>query len=260
MFLLQEIMGSMKLENSRELIAIVGAGGKTGTMFTLAKALKTIGKRVLVTTTTAIYQPPIEDYDQLITGELQGFLKKSGVNKPRKDFGEIVVWGKETDKNGKLQGVSPEDIDKIWEAEAFSWILVEGDGAKRKSIKAPKETEPVIPSKTTVLLGVIGMQVLGKPVNEGNIHRVEYFTKITESKIGDSIDEVMLRRLILHKQGLFKGKPGNARAILLLNQCEEEAVRNRAMDLGERLSISYLVTSLHKRKVYGARIINEEQK
>lgn len=255
MILLKEIMDPLKLDKSKELVTIVGAGGKTGTMFTLAKELKSLGKRVLVTTTTAIYKPSTKEYDRLYMGDIQGFIKKLEKHDPSQNSGEIVVWGKETDKQEKIQGINPEDINKIWEDETFSWILVEGDGAKRKNIKAPRDNEPVIPSKTTIVIGVVGMQVLGKPINESSVHRVEHFMKITGTQMGDPIDEEVLHRLILHKQGLFKGKPTDAKRVLLLNQCEDETIRNRALAFADRLSISYLITSLQKQKVYGAKII-----
>ena len=253
MILLKEIMNPLKLKNSKELVTIVGAGGKTTAMFSLAKELKSLGKRVLVTTTTAIYKPPATDYDRLYVGEKPGIPKDKGKNDVPEHSGEIVVWGRETDNQGKIRGVAPEEIDEIWKEQYFSWILVEGDGAKGKSIKAPRDKEPVIPSKTTLLIGVIGMQVLGKPIEESRVHRVEYFTEITGRKKDDLIDESVLQRLILHEKGLFKETPPGAKKVLLLNQCEDTEIRNRAISLAKSLSLSYLVTSLQKQKVYDAK-------
>ena len=51
-----------------ELICFVGAGGKTTSLFRLARELKRCGKSVLVTTTTAIYCPDEGDCDEVITG------------------------------------------------------------------------------------------------------------------------------------------------------------------------------------------------
>ncbi len=42
---------------AKPLISIVGAGGKTTTMYTLAAELAAQGKRVVTTTTTNIYIP-----------------------------------------------------------------------------------------------------------------------------------------------------------------------------------------------------------
>jgi len=251
--LLQEIVDPLQLENSKEMVTIVGAGGKTSTLFMLAKELKSLGKRVLVTTTTAIYEPVAGDYDRRYTEEILDFKKKIANLQVSRSTGEIVVWGRKTHEEGKLRGINPEDIDEIWETRKFSWILVEGDGARGKNIKAPKAGEPVIPSKTTILIGVIGMEVLGKSIEEGIVHRIKHFTEVTGAKEGDEIHEALLRRLIFHENGLFKDKPGKAKGILLLNQCEDRHTRNRAITFADGLEISCLVTSLQNQTVYHAK-------
>ncbi len=253
MILLREIVDPSVLENSEELVTIVGAGGKTSTMFSLARELRSLGKRVLVTTTTAIYEPSAKEYDRLYTGDRKSLTKKIPNFHNSRNSGEITVWGSKTDHQGKLQGIKPEDIDAIFKAREFSWILVEGDGAKRKNIKAPKDHEPVIPSAATIVIGVIGMEVLGKPVDENSVHGIAPFIEVTGAKSGDKIEEEVLRRLIFHEKGLFKGAPPGAKRILLLNQCEDIEIRNRALAFAEDLSIPYLVTSLQKGKVYGAK-------
>ena len=46
---------------AREVISLVGAGGKTTLMFRLAKELLLSGKRVVTTTTTKILEPTPEE-------------------------------------------------------------------------------------------------------------------------------------------------------------------------------------------------------
>ncbi len=254
---LEGIMDSSQLQDSREFVTIVGAGGKTSTMYTLAKELKSRGKRVLVTTTTAIYHPEGKDYDQIFIGDKQELLNNYREYTSNSDSGEIVIWARTIDSAGKLRGVSPEDLDEIWKKKRFSWILVEGDGARGKNIKAPKEGEPVIPSKTTLLIGVIGMKILDKSVEESSVHRLEHFADVTGASKGDIISEDILRKLVLNKKGLFKATPEKGKIILLLNQCEDQDVQDRALVLANSLSIPYLVTSLQKQKLYGARKISK---
>jgi probable selenium-dependent hydroxylase accessory protein YqeC len=52
--------------NIPELISLVGAGGKTSTMFRLAQEFKALGKKVLVTTTTNIAFSETSKADRLI--------------------------------------------------------------------------------------------------------------------------------------------------------------------------------------------------
>ena len=53
---------------SRELISLVGAGGKTTLMFALAEELRILNRRVVTTTTTKIVPPAPEESPRLLTG------------------------------------------------------------------------------------------------------------------------------------------------------------------------------------------------
>jgi probable selenium-dependent hydroxylase accessory protein YqeC len=219
----------------RELITLVGAGGKTTTMFALAAELKSRGRSVLVTTTTAIYYPPVECYDEINIIdkiEIDSFRKVSG--------GSVHVLGSKVNEAGKLLGVKKEDINNIFNNNIFDYILVEGDGSKRLPIKAPAEHEPVIPEFTTKVVGVIGMDVFGKKINSDNVHRQELFCELAGSNIGEIIDEAKILSLIQNKNGLFKSTPSKACKYLLLNKVEKTRSFN---------SIEFIKTEIIRRKL-----------
>lgn len=56
-----------------EIISLVGGGGKTTTLYMLANELKNKNKKVLVTTTTAIYSPE-RGYDYYFLGLLHDYF------------------------------------------------------------------------------------------------------------------------------------------------------------------------------------------
>lgn len=201
--------------NMNELISIVGGGGKTTTMFHLARRLKHLNKKVLVTTTTAIYVPKADDYDNLV------ILDENIVHSRYLD-NTITVMGSRISSENKLLGVSKEYIDDLFKTSLFDYILVEADGSKGRPIKAPASHEPVIPSCTTKTIGVIGMDSLDKKANEDYVHRPELFVNVTESHVGDIIDEEVISRLIISENGLFKGVPSTSKKYLFLNKAESE--------------------------------------
>ena len=86
----------------------------------------------------------------------------------------------------------------------FDFILVEADGAKRKPIKAPADYEPVIPSSTTLVIGVIGLDALGKAIDEETIHRCELFCSLTGKKAGNTIDREASWSLYVRKPVFLK--------------------------------------------------------
>lgn len=216
----------------KEMICIVGGGGKTSTMFQLSRELSKMDKKVLVTTTTAIYYPEKEMFDNIIVSnkeELNIFDHTT--------YNCVTVLGSLISEEGKLLGVNPEFLDIIFLNGLFDYILVEGDGSKSRSVKAPAEHEPVIPSHITKLVGLIGIDCIGKTVCEENVHRLEHFCKILDCREGDIIDVEMIERLVMHEQGLFKASPRQAEKYLIFNKVDGESERNLAANITEELLV-----------------------
>ncbi len=208
----------------RELISIVGGGGKTTSMFRLGRELLSYGKKVLLATTTAIFLPNENEYENLILWKTDNeveFLKASTTG--------ITLLGYNIDKEkNKLKGVDGELIDNIFEMAIFDYIIVEADGANRKPIKAPASHEPVIPVRTTKLIGLIGTDCIGKKLYEENAHRAAILAEITNHKLGDIIDEDMIYNLLVAKEGIFKNRPEKSQKYIIMNKAETENRRRVA--------------------------------
>ncbi len=189
--------------NIPELISIVGAGGKTSTLFRLAHELKALGKKVLVTTTTNMALPEAFQADHLVVDDSKSLFLLPGI-----EGGVIVCLGSNiVNAKRKLKGVAPKYVTEIYQRQAFNYILVEADGSKRRPIKAPAHYEPVIPWGTKRIIGVIGLDALGQPITDEHVHRPELFCTVTGKRMGDLIDRECLVRLIVAENGLFRNVP-----------------------------------------------------
>jgi len=217
--------------DKKEMICFVGAGGKTSAMFHLAKELKQLGKKVLVTTTTSIFFPKKEEYDFPIINPRDDF-KDVFVN----ENGSIIVMGKECTKERKLKGFDKSWLDQLFMNSDFDYILVEGDGSRRKPIKAPASYEPVIPSLTACTIGVVGLDSVGKSISQETVHRVQAFCDIVGQGEGSIIDEESIIRLVSHENGLFKGTPRSSRKYLLLNKADDEETKK----ISKKIALSSL--------------------
>lgn len=184
---------------SKAVVSIVGAGGKTTLMFSLAQKLKSEHK-ILVTTTTKIYVPKENQYDFMALGD-KNFDKFNKMSQ-----NGIYVYGSYINQESKLIGIEPSLLDNL--TSYFEYVLVESDGAKQKLVKGWNFNEPVICSATTHTVGVLNLNAIGLKTNEENVHRVEEFIKITGAKPGEEINEYHLARLVFHKNGLFKSSKG----------------------------------------------------
>ena len=202
--------------NNREMVCFVGAGGKTTAMFHLARELKELGKKVLITTTTAIYYPGKDDCDIVAVRQLRE------LENLKAEKGTITVLGSAHIGENKLKGYDGEVMNQLYEDGLFEFILVEGDGSKRKPIKAPAVHEPVIPSLSTCTVGVVGLDAIGLTATEDNVHRTVEFCSLVGLLEGAVINEQAIVELIRNPMGLFKNTPTKSRRYVLLNKVHDE--------------------------------------
>lgn len=204
----------------RSVLSIVGAGGKTSLMFTLAEELRTSNK-VLVTTTTKIYPPEKSAYDFICIGE-----ENCSIYDSYNENG-IYVYGNFINENDKLAGLKKEFLDKKF--KYFDYSIIEADGSKRKPIKGWREDEPVICKNTTKTIGILDITCIGKIINDVNVHRVDHFINISSGKLGEKISIPMIGSLITHSLGLFKNSEGEK--ILFINKVENHHTTLLAYEL-----------------------------
>lgn len=214
----------------KELICFVGAGGKTTTMFKLARELKSLGCKVLVTTTTAIFKPTEEEYDKLIIIKSLKLKDFSNINK-----GTVTVLGRVISKENKLLGLDKMFIEKLYNSRLFDYILVEADGSKQKSIKAPASYEPVLPCNATKVVGLIGLDCIGRKIEDGNVHRPEIFCQITDSNIDEIIDEEKILKIVVSDNGLFKNTTQYCSKYLILNKCDTDGEKRYGINIAKKI-------------------------
>lgn len=236
-----KIYEELKLDISNTVVlSLIGGGGKTTTMFALGEELKNLNKKVLITTTTAIYNPD-KGYDYYFLEDIGSFFKE----------GSITIFGDRIE-NGKLLGTIPEKIDRIIECNIFDYILIEADGSKGKPIKGYSYYEPVIPEKTTLTIGIIGLDSLGEKV-EDIVHRPEIFTKVTNTNYSDVINEEIITKYVLSSKGIFGGTKGKKTLILNKAHNEKSILRGRRIRqilLNRGFEDDILVTDIKSKTFY----------
>lgn len=215
---------------SGAVVSIVGAGGKTTVLFELGEHLANRGPDILLTTTTNIFDPrgdPGRRFDQvLLEADLAEPFEEPGEIPACRDHGPspkrrgrlIVLGSREVPATGKLQGIHPSWMARL--SRDWAYVLAEADGAKRRSIKAPGDHEPVVPPSTGAVIGVVGLDCLGRPMDGATVHRPERFQAVTGCPMGAPIRPPHIAALARAPEGLFKGAPPGSRRILLLNKAD----------------------------------------
>lgn len=200
-------------------VAFVGGGGKSTAMFRLGRELSAAGKTVLLTTSTRIFAaqmalaPAVVACDPTTQSPAQIL---SALKDAVAAHGSVLLVGRRDAVNAF--GVPPEWVDALAQSGAFDAILMEADGSRRRSFKAPADHEPVIPAETTLVVPMFGLNALGLPLNAENAHRPEIISALTGLPDGAPINAKMVAAVLAHPAGGLKNVPPSARVIPLLNK------------------------------------------
>jgi probable selenium-dependent hydroxylase accessory protein YqeC len=203
---------------TREVISLTGGGGKTTLMFRLAKELFLKGKKVVTTTTTKILEPAPGETVSLFINLNEEELKQY-VHKHLDEYKHITIARKRLE-SGKLKGVSSDLVNDFWRSNEIDYIIIEADGAAGRPVKAPREGEPVIPSSTTLVVAILGVDGVEREVNEENVFQVERVSKLTGIPMGKKMTDEAMAILMTHPDGIFKGTPSSSRVIAFLNKVD----------------------------------------
>jgi len=201
------------------VISLVGAGGKTSLMFRLAQELSAEGAKVLTTTTTRIFMPAEGQSRCVILADTAEKILERAAQKLNEHRHITAAAGLNADP-GKLVGLTPETVDRLRASQVFDWIIVEADGAAGRPLKAPAEHEPVIPSCTGWLVGMVGLRALGTPLTDQWVFRAEMFSRITGLPPGTAVTEEAIAAALGHARGVLKGAPAQCRCLAFLNQAD----------------------------------------
>lgn len=229
---------------SRTLISLIGAGGKTTTMYTLAHELASKGKRVVTTTTTQIFMPSPDETEQvIIEAEPSALLDKAKAS--LREHRHITIAGSRNER-GKLLGVPPDVPALLLRQGIADAVLIEADGARHRMIKAPAEYEPVILPETNVALLLMSAKAINQPLSEEIAHRPERMAAITGIQMGDTLTPELIARVMTSERGALKGIPEGARAYLFITHAtleRQEDVRELARLVGRSGRINGILYS-----------------
>ena len=218
---------------TRELISLVGAGGKTTLMFRLAGELACQGKKVITTTTTRILEPSSEESPCLFIDSEDERIERF-IDEHLSSSRHITV-AREKIEPKKLKGISSDFADALWNKKRIDYLITEADGAAGRPVKAPREGEPVIPSRTTLVVALLGVDGLELELREENIFRCERVSLVTGVPVGGRMTDEAMATLLTHPDGVFKGTPASSRRAVFLNKTDISNGVERATRIARRV-------------------------
>lgn len=198
------------------LISVVGGGGKTSVLRTLAAEYCARGLKTVVTTTTKMKHPEPRSLLAWRVCDIRQKLDTQG----------FVVAGRPFDER-KIGMLDPSVMEQT--LKLADVVINEADGAKMKPLKAPVASEPVLPLQTDIVVIVAGLDCIGKKLKD-TCFRVEEVMDILKT---DNDDKRITPRDVtkIIQKGYLEKTPFPC--VVLLNKADGDPVRLRA---AERIS------------------------
>lgn len=220
-------------ERERRVISLVGGGGKTTTMYALAEIFREEGKKVIVMTSTHLQAPP-EEIRAWNIEEVRSLWKSDQIavigtdcegNKNLAAGDQAAVNQMENKKSVKKMRMPDSSFlqEVLQEAEV---VLIEADGAKHLPCKVPIEKEPVIIPECTDVIAVVGMDALGKPLEEV-CFRKDLAVQFLNTSYKHLIAEEDIAKILSSVKGARKGVE-DRKYCVVLNKCDDEIRKERA--------------------------------
>ncbi len=192
----------------RELVSIVGAGGKTTILRTLGEELAATGARVVLTTTTMLAE------DQVGEPACWSDLPSEVEARLSPGVPLFVVAGRVP---GKVTGPSRTAVDRIFLETTVDYVMVEADGARKMMIKAPAEHEPVIPEASTAVIITMGFDAIGRSIADV-AHRPDRVAALAGLTVDDLLTVDAAAQVLLHPTGGLKNIPAGANIAMALTK------------------------------------------
>lgn len=206
-----------------DVVAFIGAGGKTSALIGMGYELMEAGWRVLATTTTAI------DEEQLILmpHALYYDAQPQTISAALSEYGFVFLY--DAVRDGKVYGPSIEWTKQVLDTVDSDVLLIEADGASGLPFKAPYEHEPVIPREASLVIPIASLGVLDKPLDDEHVYNPQAMIDKYGFYPGSQVRSPWIAQVLRDEELGLRGIPDTARVVAYINQTPNEGyLRGRA--------------------------------
>ena len=220
--------------DKKGMVSIIGAGGKTSLMFRLAAELISLDHTVLTTTTTKIFVPDKTQSPVLVTADTLDALKdlaRDGLDR----YAHLTIGCGIIPEQNKLIGIPAGWAKDIQQDLGVDWLIIEADGARRKPLKASADHEPVVPAQSDHIIGVTGLDAVGKPLSDDHVHRSLIFSSRTGLALGEPITEKAVAKILGIEIQRLKSDHADTLFTAFLNKADDPETLDKGKQVAQYL-------------------------
>ena len=237
-----------------DVVAFIGAGGKTSALINLGHELTQLGWRVLATTTTSVRAEELELMPWALTpGEGTGMLSLA-----LDEAGMVFLYDRI--QGGHVSGPDPGYVTELLDRVDSDVLLVEADEADARPLKAPGAHEPRIPPETTLVVPMASVSVLGQALDEAHVYNPRAMQERYGFNAGQRVKSPWVAQVLRDPCLGLARVPAEARVAVLLNQVRERGIgRARARLIARLVLRSQRVERVAIGSVRGSEPVHEVQ-
>lgn len=195
-----------------ELVAFIGAGGKTSLMVGMGYELAESGWRVLATTTMTMPEEQLTLFP--VAFPLSGGV--AAISQALTEHRFVFVYDRI--QRGSVMGLKPEMASSLLDVIDSDAMLVEADHAANLPLKAPRKGEPAIPPGTSLVVPVASFSAVGQPLDDLHVYNARAMIDRCGFPEWAPIKPSWIAQIVRDSELGLTGVPPNARAVAFFNQ------------------------------------------
>ena len=250
----------MKLKQAFDLVrgdvvAFVGAGGKTSLMVGMGYELVEAGWRVLATTTTHLSEDQLGLFPATLPSDADASMISQALSEK-----QFVLLHDEV-RGGRVYGPTLEWTRRLLDNVDSDVLLVEADDADGLPFKAPFSDEPRIPLETSLVIATASLSAVGAPLDKDNVYNPQAMIDKYGFVENSPVKSPWLAQVLRDEELGLRGVPQNARVRIFLNQTPEHGYARGRARMIARLSLqSKRISAVALGSVRGAEPVHELQR
>ena len=250
----------MKLKQAFEVargdvVAFIGAGGKTSVLIGLGYELAEAGWRVLATTATALAADQLDLFPRAMSCHADAQSISDALSEDQ----FVLLYDRI--RQGQVYGPALEWMPKLLDTLDSDVLLVEADASAGLPFKAPLDDEPRIPLETSLVVPVASLSALGKPLDEDHIYNPQPMIEKYGFAADSPVKSPWLAQVLRDEELGLKGVPRQARVIAFLNQTPARGyLRGRARMIARLALQSERIQAVALGSVRAAEPVHEVQR